>query len=111
MNTENVMNFIGRDLSSFKIKEMTEVYNTDYDGRPTTSVGFFEDPEIAKAFSERLKDNFHGTRNALVLTDGNVGFIVDVKEVNLFDDEVEALRIREEIISELSSAERKIMGL
>lgn len=112
MNTEKVKDFIGRDLSSFKIIEMVEVYKINDDAIKTTSVGFFKNPDIATAFAgSQTEANWHKTGPAFVLTDGKVGFIVDVREVKLFDDEAEALRIKEGIIAKLSPAERKIFGV
>ena len=112
MDTDKIKDFMRRDISSYKIIEMVEVYRTDDDGRKTKSLGFFKDPDIATAFAgSQIDAKWYRTEPVLVLTDGKVGFIVDVEEVTLFDDEAEALRIKEGIIAKLSPAERKIMGL
>jgi len=104
---------VGKDLSGFKIVEMTEVYNSNEDGRRTSSVGFFKDSDIAKAFAGSQTDSFFfKTQTKLVLTDGKVGYVIDkVDSVTLFDDEKVVLTIKENALKKLTPAERKIFSM
>ncbi len=113
MATEaNIKELIGKDLKGFKIVEMTEVYRVDFDGRKSSSLGFFKDPNTAEAFAGVQTDaSWHKTGQALVLTDGTVGYVIkDQKPVKLFDDEAEALEIKKKALAKLSPAERKLIG-
>lgn len=112
MEKVNINDFIGKDLSSFKIVKMEEVFMTDEDGNYLSSIGFFKNAKIAKAYSKRQPDaSYIKTSTEVVLTDGNVGFTLEDKEVKLFDDEDEALAIREDILSRLTKEEREILGV
>lgn len=92
---------------------MTEVYRVDDGGRKSKSLGFFKDPNIATAFAGVQTDaNWHNTGQALVLTDGTIGYVITQQEpVKLFDDEAEALEIKKKAIDKLSPVERKLLGL
>lgn len=107
-----IKELIDKDLKGFKIVEMTEVYRLDDDGRKSSSLGFFKDPNTAAAFAGVQTDaSWHKTGQALVLTDGTVGYVIeDQKPVKLFDDEVEALEIKKKAVAKLSPAERKLLG-
>ncbi|MDD2935335.1 MAG: hypothetical protein PHX25_02560 [Candidatus Pacebacteria bacterium] len=103
---------VGVDLSKFKILQMTEVYETNEDGRRVSSVGFFKNENIAKAFAKvQIDANYHRTDPAFVLTNGIVGFIIDdsVEPIKIFDDEKEMVKIREKILSKLSTEEQHII--
>ena len=106
-------NLAGKDLKGFKIIEMTEVYRVDDDGRKSSSLGFFKDPNTAAAFAGVQTDaSWHKTEKVLVLTDGTVGYVIeDQKPVKLFDDESEALKIKKKAVAKLSPVERKLLGL
>jgi hypothetical protein len=104
---------VGVDLSKFKVVLMTEVYRVDDDGLKTVSLGFFKDTNVATAFAGAQRDSdFHKTTPSLILTDGWIGVAIDQKSgfVKLFDDEQEALKLREVAIAKLSPAERKLLG-
>lgn len=91
---------------------MTEVYETNEDGRRVSSVGFFKNENIAKAFAKvQIDANYHRTDPAFVLTNGIVGFIIDdsVEPIKIFDDEKEMVKIREKILSKLSTEEQHII--
>ena len=108
----NLKDLVGKDLSSFKIIEMTEVFMVNSERFKTRSVGFFESSDLAKAFvGPQTNENFFKTETALVLTDGNVGFAFDInnEEINLFDAVVELPRIKERILVRLLPEERKIL--
>jgi hypothetical protein len=109
----NIKELIGKDLSEFKIVEMTEVYNVDENGRKSSSLGFFKDSNIAEAFAGvQTNASWHRTGQALVLTDGTIGYVIGQRDaVKLFDDEAEALDIKKKAIAKLSPAERKLLGL
>lgn len=104
---------VGKDLKGFKIIEMTEVYRVDDDGRRTSSLGFFKSKVIAEAFAGMQRDaNYHKSKQALVLTDGIIGYVIEEQEiVKLFDDEDEAVEIKKKALAKLSPAERRLLGL
>ena len=110
---EKPQDLVGVDLSGFKVVQMTEVYRVDDDGRKTLSLGFFRDTNVATAFAGAQRDSdWHKTASAFVLTDGKIGVVIDqIGFVKLFDDEREALRLREVAVAKLSPAERKLLGL
>lgn len=103
---------VGQDLAGCRIVEMTEVYRVDDDGLRSKTLGFFKDPDIAAAFAGVQTDApWHRTSSALVLTDGGVGYVVeDMQPIMLFDDEAEALDIRNKVLARMSPAERKLFG-
>jgi hypothetical protein len=111
--TAKVKDLLNKNLDRFKIIEMVEVYLVDVDGRKTNSLGFFRDQNIATAFAGAQTDaNYRETRPVLVLTDGNIGYeIEDQTPVKFFDDEAEALKIKQSIIEKLSPAECELLGL
>lgn len=104
---------VGKDLKGFKIVEMTEVYRVNEDGRKSISLGFFKDLNIASAFAGGQTDaSWHKTGQALVLTDGTVGYVIAQQDpVKLFEDEAEVLKIKERVVAKLTIAERKVLGL
>lgn len=113
MSTQNLADLVGKSLSGFKVIVMTEVFHVDLDGRKDRSIGFFKSQDIAASFAESQIDaSSYKTEIAFVLTDYVVGYVIGQSEpVNLFDDEVEVIKLREKIISKLSKAERVIMGI
>lgn len=102
----------GNELKGFRILKLTEVYLTDDDGRYAKSLGFFKKEGLAKAFAASQTDaSWHKTDKRFVLTDGKVGFLIDGnKPVKLFDDEEEAVKIKEKALAKLSPEERKLLG-
>ncbi|USN94507.1 MAG: hypothetical protein H6791_01955 [Candidatus Nomurabacteria bacterium] len=107
-----IKELVGKDLRDFKIVEMTEVYRVDDDGLKSSSLGFFKDPNIASAFAGVQKNaSWHKTGQALVLTDGTIGYVIeDQNPVKLFDDEAEALDIKKKAVAKFSPEERKLLG-
>lgn len=102
---------VGKDLSKFKIEERTEVYRTNDDGRKTESIGFFKSDTIARAFAKGQKDaNWHETEKVLIMTDGEVGFLLG-KPVKLLDDEQAALGLREKALAKLSPEDRELLKI
>ena len=96
-------------LEGFIIQELTEVYKTDDDGRKSKSLGFFRDENLAKAFAgNQIDAPWHKTEKALVLTDGEVGFLIG-DSVTLLDDEKAALETRKKILSKLSKEDREFL--
>ncbi len=112
MNKAKLKDLVGQDLKKFKIVEMTEVYQTDVEGRgKTNTVGFFKNPDIAKAFAEGHDYTFQ-TAASLVLTDGVTGFVIESQEpVKFFSDEEEVLKLKEKAMKKLTPAERKLLRL
>ncbi len=75
MDIKEAKDLVGQDLSGFSVRELTEVYTVNEDGRYDKSVGFFEDEQIAMAFAKNQVDApWHKTSTEVVLTDGKVGF-------------------------------------
>ncbi len=111
-NKAKIKELIDKDLKGFKIVEMTEVYRMDNDGLKSSSLGFFKNPNMAMAFAGVQTDpSWHKTEQALVLTDGTVGYVIEEQNpVKLFDDEAEALEIKKKAVAKLSPAERKLLG-
>ena len=105
---------VGAELSNFKVLLMTEVYQTNEDGRKVSSLGFFKDKSIAKAFAGiQIDANYYQTSPDFVLTNGLVGYVINnsVEPIKLFDDEEEMVKIREKILSKLSPEEQHILGI
>jgi Xaa-Pro aminopeptidase len=104
---------VGKDLSGWKIVEMTEVYSVDEDGRKGKSLGYFRDPTVAEAFAGDADSNWHKTALARVLLNdkGETGFLFSENQdpVKLFKDEEEVARLRQAAIAKLSSAERTLL--
>jgi len=106
---EELRDLIGRTLGQFTIEEFTEVYTVDVDGQNPTSIGFFRDETIAKAFAHNQPDAiYHKTEKVLVLTDGEVGFCIG-RAIEILDDEAAALEARKTALEKLTSEERKLL--
>jgi hypothetical protein len=109
----SVKELIGKSLSDWKVEEVTEVRQNDVEGRSSTPVGYFRDPDVAEVFAgpkDVMGSMF--ARKVLALTDGKAAFLIGEEEpLNMFDDEAEAGRLRKEAADKLSPAERKLLGL
>ena len=107
-----ISDFTGKDISDFKIILAIEVYKTNEDGRKTASVGFFKSYDVAVAFiGVQVDSSFHKTEQVFLLTNGTAGFVIDFnREVKLFNDEEEKIKIRKQVIAKLSKSERAILG-
>ena len=101
----------GLKLDGFSIQEYTEVYMTNEDGRKTTSLGYYKDENVAKAFAQNQKDkHFCKTEKTLILTNGKIG--VEVGElITIHDDEAEAVKIKNKALAKLTPEERNLLGL
>ena len=108
----SIKSLIGKDLKSFKIVEMIEIFRVDEDGRKSRSLGFFKNPDVAVAFASAQVDaNWHLTQPKLVLTDGNVSFVIDEQgPAKFFNNEKETVALREKAIAKLFLADHKIFG-
>lgn len=105
---------VGKDLRRFTIQRLTEVYMTGVEGGPPfTSLGYFKNPKIAKAYAGIQRDApWFNTETRYVLTDGNVGFVIDTDvKVKLLDDEEARLKIVEAARKKLSQEEREALGM
>lgn len=113
MSIEKVRDLVGIDLSDFKIIETIEVYRTDYDGRYQEALGFFKNEVVASAFAgPKGNSNLTETRTVLVLTNGTVGFTLqDNAPVKFFNDEEEALKLRQKALDLLTPEQRKLLGV
>lgn len=110
---QTAQELVGKELKGWKVEEIIEVRQNDEEGRSSKSIGYFRDPNVAEAFAGP-KDTMGAkfTVKVLVLTDGKAAFLIDKKEVlDMFDDEGEAARLREQILAKLSPAEQKLMGI
>ena len=109
----NIQDLTGKDLSGFKIMEMTQIFRVNEDGQKTVTLGVFKDPIIAKAFAEAQKDaSWHRIEKVMVLTDGNTGYVIGQQEsIKLFNDETEAVALKEKAIAKLSESDRLLLGL
>lgn len=102
---------VGALLGGFEIKHYTEVYRTDVDGVKTTSLGYFEDEDVAVAFADSQSGSAYlKAENVLLLTDGKQAFLIG-EAVQLMDDEQAALQVREAALKKLTPAERKLLRL
>jgi hypothetical protein len=112
MELTKIKKLVGKDLKGFKIIEMTEVYQIDDNGLRSSSIGFFKDPNTAVAFVGVQTDaSWHKTGQALVLTDGIIGYVItQLEPVKFFDDETEVMNVKKKVIAKLSPAERKLLG-
>lgn len=109
----DIKELIDKDLKGFTVCVMFEVYKTNDDGLKTKSIGFFKNANIAEMFAGvQVDKNWHKTKSTLVLTNGIVGYEMNQpKPIKLFDDEAEALKLREIALSKLSPGERSLLGL
>ncbi|HVY35738.1 MAG TPA: hypothetical protein VG982_00460 [Candidatus Paceibacterota bacterium] len=104
---------IGKDLSSYKIEKLHEVWSTDEEGLRSRAIGAFKSKTVAKAFAGNSKEGW-GTSvyPVTVLTDGvNTFAIENERVVNVFNDEEKANEMRQKAIAKLSPADRAILGL
>lgn len=113
MEIGNLNVLIGKDLSNFKIEEMVQIYQVDEDGTNPKTIGCFKNHTIAAAFAgPQINANQTKTAKILVLTDGVVGYGLKSKEVvKFFNDEEEALRLKNEALEKLSPEQRTLLGL
>ncbi len=103
---------IGQDLSEYHIMSVSEVYQVEERGIKTGTLGFFKNPDIAKAFANQKDTDRFRTSEILVLSNGTQGVTLGTAEiVTFFDDEEETQKIKEKAIAKLSPEERKILGL
>jgi len=102
---------LGVSLKGFSVKELTEVFKTNDDGRKVESLGFFQSEKIAKGFAQTQVDAaWHKTRKQFVLTDGEIGFVVE-DSVEILDDEEGKLEIAKKARAKLSTEEAEALGL
>lgn len=110
---DKIEDLIGKELKGFSIIMMTEVFRTNDDGQDVGSIGYFKGRDIAVAFAGTQTDaNFFKTRQALVLTNGTSGYLIENRDpVKLFDDEEELHEIKMKAVAKLTPTERKLLGL
>jgi hypothetical protein len=113
MEIGKINDLIGKDLSYFKIEEIVEVYGVDEDGLNPNSIGCFRNPTIASAFAgPQNSSNQIKTRKRLVLSDGITAYGLNSIEIKkFFNDEEEALRLKNEALEKLSPEQRTLLGL
>lgn len=112
MEIGKINDLIDKDLSNFKIEEMVEVYHVSEDGFFAHSIGHFKNPTIASAYAgPQNNSNQTKIRKCLVLTDGITVYSLKSEDiVKIFNDEEEALRLKEEALGQLSSEQRILLG-
>jgi len=107
----DVTDLIGKPLTDFRVIQMTEVYRTNEDGCCTKSEGCFTSDVVALAYSKGLGDSsYTGTRKVLVLTNGVVGYLVDLPVI-LADADSALESIRTRALSKLTPEEVQLLGL
>lgn len=111
---ENIVqskDLIGKKLDGFSVQIYTEVYRVNEDGKKIDSLGFFRNSTIAKAFADGLTDApWHQTEQELVLTNGEVGFLLG-ESVKLLSDEQAALEVKEKALAKLTPEEIELLKL
>lgn len=110
----NLSELVGKTMQFFEIRWAIEVYRVDEDGLRIYAVGYFTEPHIAEVFVGTQVDGAkcNRTREVLVLTNGNIAFLVsDDEQVEMFDDKEKIFGLREVTLSKLTPAERKLLGL
>jgi len=96
----------------FFVEELVEVYRVNEDGRKSSSVGFFRDENIAKAFCQNQTDaSWHRTNKIIALTNGEAVFQLKAEDAPFFDSDKVKLEIREKALAKLSPEERRLLGL
>ena len=112
MDKKELKSLVGQNLSSFTFIVMCEVYSTDFDGRKVKAIGYFKDPNIATAFAGSQADaQFNKTKEVLVMTNEIDYYLVaEGYSIAIFNDEEEALKLRDKALSKLSQAERIMLG-
>ncbi len=111
---EVLQRLVGKNLlqEGFSIEKLVEVYRVNDDGRMTSSVGFFRDENLAKAFAQNQTDAaWHKTREVFALTDGNDVFQLMAEDAPIYDSEKAELEIRMKALAKLSPEEKKLLGL
>lgn len=102
---------MGLSLEKFTIKELTEVYRVNDDGRKISSLGFFRSEKIAKGFAQiQVAAAWHETGKKFVLTDGKIGFVLE-ESIKLLDDEQAKLDIAKKARFKLTQEEADALGL
>jgi hypothetical protein len=121
----------GKSLDGFSIRELTEVFMADRDGRrlSTCPADFFQDSNVAEAFAKDLTRaqntgsphlpkpsdpsaySNYLTRKVFALTNGEVGFLIGDCVAELLGSEQAALKIKKVALSKLTPAERKVLGV
>ncbi len=103
---------VGKDLSGFKILQVTEVYRVDEDGRKSESLGVFEDAEMAESFANNQPDgaSWHKTAPMVVLTDGKMTFALGDR-VMLRKGKKEKAYLRKVVLAKLTPAERRLLRI
>ncbi len=110
---ENLSELIGKDLRSFKLETLHEVWSTDELGLRSKAIGAFRNETVARAFAGNEKGSWGAASvyPVTVLTDGINTFAIEDRVINVFNDEAEATKLRQAAIEKLSPADRKILGL
>ncbi len=113
MKEENtpLTEIIGIDLSQFKVKEFFEVYSVDYDGKFSSSVGYFENEKIAIGFANIQVDaDYHRVSKSLILTNEKIGFVLG-KSITILNDEKAKLEITQKARAKLTDEEANALGI
>lgn len=102
---------VGVPLDEFTIRRFTELYRVDEDGRRAKSIGFFKDPDVARATARGQVDSaYHQTREVPLLTNGVVAFLVG-EQVTLIDEEAAKLTAIQAALLKLTPEELKLLGI
>lgn len=110
----NLTELLGKDLSSFKLEQLYEVWTTDEQGIATKPLGAFKKEALAKAFAGNDKSSWGAPSitPVTVLTDGTLVFAIDkTREIKVFNDEEQAVELRQKALAKLSPEDKEILGL
>jgi hypothetical protein len=110
----NLTELLGKDLNSFTLEQLYEVWTTDEKGFATTPLGAFKKETLAKAFAGNDKSSWGAPTiiPVTVLTDGKLVFAIDkTREIKLFNDEEQAVELRQKALAKLSPEDKAILGL
>lgn len=109
----SLKDWVGKDLSGFKVIEVTGVYRRDGNGALTgPAVASFADSFVAEAYADFHGGSRYGTHSVLVLTDGiHLLELGQLRTTPLFNSNEEAAKLKSAVLGKLSLAERKLVGL
>jgi hypothetical protein len=110
--SETGLELVGKSLTDFSVRTMTEVFRTNDDGLKVKAVGYFFDPQVAQGWVDGMTNkHYYGTVHVLVLTDGERAFLLDPTRVEITGDEHAKLEIRDKALAKLTPSERAVLGI
>lgn len=109
MTLKRAVDLVGVDLRDFAVKEMTGIFETE-NGERKKCLGFLEDNELAKGYAEhRLDPKKTKLMKCSVLTDGNVGFLLNAEPVYFIGVVTAEKAVLDEAVAKLTPLELKLV--